>query len=142
LLILSLVSAVMFQPLSPLAGIISRDINIFGSWTMVRNATDSFGNPCPFIPGKIEFFIDNTVVIPGFSDQHLPFKTTASEFERMMIERRIPEFEGKRLLLIKPNSHFEWESTPMVYAYTVDRGELTLTLQNWSPAKFVRTEKP
>lgn len=114
------------------------DRNLFGSWTMTHYATDSSGNPCPYVPESIKFFIDKTVMIPRFGNHRFPYKTTVSLEEREKIEKRVPELKGKKLLLIKLGTKFDWDTTPMVYAYSVENNELTLILQNWSPAKFTR----
>ena len=118
-----------------------QNINLIGSWTKTVNSTDSSGQPCPFVPDKMEFFKDQTVTMSNFGSQHLPYRTILTPSEKQAIETKNPDLKGKKLLLIKPNPNVDWASTPMVYGYTVEKNDLTLILQGWSPAKFVRVNK-
>ena len=116
------------------------DSNLTGSWTLIDNANDTFGNPCPSMPRSIEFHLDQTLTT-SFGNRQVPFKTTASMAERHKIVRRVPEFRNRNLIIIRPISDAEWDYIPMMYAYTVNKDTLTLTLPNWSPATYIRTVK-
>jgi hypothetical protein len=117
------------------------DLKLLGSWIKTLNSTDSNGNPCPFVPDTMEFFPDNTMTMSGFGSRHLPYKTTLTRVERHVTEERNPYLKGKNLLLVLPDPSFSWFYTPMAYAYSVEKNELTLMVQGWSPAKFIRVAK-
>jgi hypothetical protein len=120
------------------AGESHKNIKLIGSWILKDKATDSSGNPCPFVPERIEIFKDQTMTMSNFGSKALPYKTKITEAEKQMIEERNPDLKGKNLLLVKPNPGVDWLSTPMVYGYSVEKNVLTLMLQGWSPAKFER----
>ena len=114
---------------------------LVGSWEMTINATDPTGAPCPFTPDRFDFYSDNTVVLSNFGDQHLPYKTKVTPEEREIIVKRVPEFKGQHLLLIKPNPNMDWTSTPMVYAYTFRGGSFLISLPGFSSAKYKLIKK-
>jgi hypothetical protein len=116
------------------------DTNLIGSWKMTQNATDSTGKPCPFVPEVFDFSAEQTVVLSNFGSEQLPYKTTVSKEEKEILVARTPELKGKNLLLIKPNPNMGWTDTPMVYAYSISKNELTLILQGYNPAKFVKAK--
>lgn len=117
------------------------DFKLISSWVRTLNSTDSYGNPCPFVPDTMEFFPDNTMTMSGFGSRHLPYKTTLTRVERHVTEERNPDLKGKNLLLILPDPSFIWFYTPMAYAYSVEKNELTIMVHGWSPAKFTRVAK-
>ena len=141
--IVMLVSTAMvstqLQPAS--AGFLHNDLKLIGSWVMTLNPNDPYGNPCPFVPNTIEFFPDNTMTLSGFGSRHLPYKTTLTRVERHVIEERIPGLKGRDLLLVLPDPSSNWFYTPMVYAYSVEKNELTITVHGWTPATFTRVAK-
>jgi hypothetical protein len=114
---------------------------LINSWEMTINATDSTGAPCPFTPDKFEFYSDNTVVLSNYGDQHLSYKPKVTPEEREIIVKRVPEFKGQQLLLIKPNPTMDWTSTPMVYAYTFRGGSFLISLPGFSSAKYKLVKK-
>ena len=116
------------------------DKNIIGSWKMTQNAKDSSGKPCPFVPESFVFYKDHTLTMTNMGDQRLPYKTAVTSKEKQIIEKRVPDLKGKNLLLVRPYPNFDWADTPMIYAYTVEKNELTLILQGWSPAKYARVK--
>ena len=109
-----------------------------GTWKISVPSKSASGEPCPFVPDGIQFFKDQTVSLSNIGNQRLPYKTELSAAEKKAIETRIPEFKGKNILLIKLAPNMEWTATPMAYAYTITKGELTLILKGWSPATFVQ----
>jgi hypothetical protein len=117
------------------------DFKLIGSWIKTRNSTDSYGNPCPFVPDTMEFFLDHTMTMSDFGSRHFPYKTALTRVERHVTEERNPDLKGRNLLLILPNPSFNWFYTPMAYAYSVEKNELTITVNGWSPAKFTRVAK-
>jgi hypothetical protein len=117
------------------------DGKLIGTWTLAQNSTDKSGQPCPFVPQTMEFFKDQSVMVTGFGEQHLPYKTILTKDERQAIEKSCPDLAGKGIVLIKPNPNMPWTSTPMVYGYKIVKNELTLILQGWSPAKFTKKTK-
>jgi len=123
------------------SGEAQQNTKLIGSWTKTLNATDSAGKPCPFVPDTMEFFKDHTITMSNFGSQHLPYKTTLTTTEKQAIEKKNPDLKGKKLLLVKPNPNVDWASTPMVYGYTLEKNQLTLILQGWSPARFARAAK-
>jgi hypothetical protein len=138
--IVMLVSTAMLsahlQPAS--AGYHHNDAKLIGSWIRTLNPTDSSGNPCPFVPNTIEFFPDNTMTMSGFGSRHLPYKTALTRVEKHVIEERNPGFKGRNLLLVLPDPSSNWFYTPMAYAYSVEKNELTITVHGWTPAIFTR----
>jgi len=123
------------------AGYHQNDLNLIGSWIKTVNATDSYGNPCPFVPDTMEFFLDNTMTMSAFGSRHLPYKTTLTKVERHVTEERNPDLKGKNLLLVLPDPSVNWIYTPMTYAYYFEKNELTIKVHGWSPAKFTRVVK-
>ena len=123
------------------AGYHHNDLKLIGSWVKTLKSTDSYGNPCPFVPDTMEFFPDDTMTMSAFGSRHLPYKTALTRVERHVTEERNPDLKGKNLLLILPNPGFNWFYTPMAYAYSVEKNELTLMVHGWSPAKFTRVVK-
>ncbi len=109
---------------------------LVNSWVMTINATDKTGAPCPFTPEFFDFYSDHTVVLSNSGGQHLPYKTRVTPEEREAIEKRIPEFKGQNLLLIKPNPEMDWTSTPMIYAYVFRGDSFLITLPGFSSAKY------
>ena len=141
LMILFVIGIVVPQVLPAFAREFHQSFKLVGSWTKTLNSTDSNGNPCPFVPDKMEFFIDQTMTMSGFGSRRLPYKTSLSRLERHVTEERNPDLKGKNLLLVLPNPSFIWASTPMAYGYFVEKNELTLIVHGWSPAKFTRVAK-
>lgn len=135
LLILSVLFMAISQP------VFAGESKLIGLWTITVHSTNSSGEPCPFVPEAMQFFKDQTLIMSHSGDQHMPYKTTLTKDERQALEKRNPDFKGKNLLLVKPNPNMEWSATPMVYIYSINKKELTLTLQGWSPAKFSRSSK-
>lgn len=109
---------------------------LFGQWKMTLRPVDDAGKPCPFIPESIQFFKDQTLIMSSAPGQRFQFKTSLTEDEKKAIEAKYPDVKGKSILLIKPNPKMDWRSTPMVYIYSVDKNELTLTVHGWESAKF------
>jgi hypothetical protein len=114
---------------------------LVNSWKMTINATDKTGTPCPFTPEVFDFYSDQTVVLSNSDGQHLPYKITVTPEEREIIEKRVPEFKGKKLLLIKPNPNMEWTSTPMIYVYAFRGDSFLITLPGFSSAKYKLIKK-
>jgi hypothetical protein len=141
LLILALIGIVVAQIQPSFSGESQKDTKLIGTWTTMECSTDTSGNPCPFLPDSMEFFNDQTMTMSNLGTQHFPYKTTLTKDEKLVIEKRNPYFKGKSLLLIKNNPNINWDSTRMTYVYSVDKDELTLTLQGWSPGKFSRKAK-
>jgi hypothetical protein len=110
-----------------------------GKWTMTNNPVDESGKPCPYLPKTIEFFQDGTLLMSNVGDIHMHYKTELMAKETEAFDKR-PELKGQQLLLIRPTSEMAWTATPMVYTYTVNRIELTLTMQGWPKATFKRTK--
>jgi len=129
----------LLQP--AVAGYHQNDARLIGSWIRTINSTDSYGNPCPFVPNTMEFFLDNTMIMSGYGNRHLPYKTKLTKTERHVIEERKPYLKGKDLLLVLPNPSSNWYYSPMVYAYSVEKNELTIMVHGWPPAKFTRVAK-
>jgi len=141
--IVMLVSTAMvsahLQPAS--AGYYHNDMKLIGSWIRTLNPTDSSGSPSPFVPYTMEFFPDNTMTMSGFGSRRLPYKTALTRAERHVVEERKPGLKGKDLLLVLPNPGCNWFFSPMAYAYSVDKNELTITVHGWTPAKFTRVAR-
>jgi hypothetical protein len=114
------------------------DARLIGSWIRTLNSTDSYGNPCPYVPNTMEFFLDNTMIMSDFGSRHLPYKTSLTKVERHVTEERNPDLKGRNLLLVLPDPSYNWFYTPMAYAYSVEKNELTIMVHGWSPAKFAR----
>jgi len=140
-LILAVIGMIGCQVQPAFSGEPLNNTKLIGSWTKTLSPTDSAGNPCPFVPDSMEFYKDQTMTMPNFGTQHLPYKTTVTLDEKLSIEKRSPDLKGKNLLLIKPNPNMDWARTPMAYGYSVEKNELTLILQGWPPAKFARVAK-
>jgi len=140
-LLLALAIGLMTSYLSPANAAQSKNDNLTGTWTKTACTVDAAGKPCPFIPDTIQFFDDQTLNMSNVPIKHLAFKTdvTAGEIEKIV--KRKPELKGKRLLLIRINPKMEWAATPMIYAYTVEKDELTLITTGWEPAVFARVKK-
>jgi hypothetical protein len=138
-----LVSAAMVSaPLQPASAAYHHsDLKLIGSWVKTLNSTDSSGNPCPFVPDTMEFFPDNTMTMTDFGSRRLPYKTALTRVERHVVEERKPELKGKDLLVILPNPGYNWFFSPMTYAYSVEKNELTITVHGWTPAKFTRVSR-
>ena len=117
------------------------DQKLIGSWVKTLNSSDPSGNPCPFVPDTMEFFQDNTMTMAGFGSRRLPYKTALSKIERHVVEERRPELKAKDLLIILPNPGYNWYFSPMTYAYSVEKNELTITVHGWTPAKFTRVSR-
>ena len=130
-----------FQLQTAFSGQLSEEAKLIGTWTTTSCSTDSSGNPCPYLPDSMEFFKDNTMTMSNFDTKHFPFKTTLTNEEKLAIEKRDPDTKGKNLLLIKHRPDINWADTRMMYVYSVDKNELTLTLKGWKPAKFGRIAK-
>jgi hypothetical protein len=133
--------AVLASRINTASAVPGEDIKLLGTWTMTQNSNDKSGQPCPFVPQTMQFFKDQSVLMTGFGEQRLPYKTILTKEERLAVEKRNPDLAGKGIVLIKPNPNMPWTSTPMVYGYTIVKNELTLTLQGWSPAKFAKKTK-
>lgn len=114
--------------------------NLLGSWSITHRPVNEAGQPCPFLPEGIQFFKDQTLVMSNMPGRHFPFKIELSAEERKAIESRSEEFQGKKLLLVKPMPNMPWEKTPMAYVYSVTKDELTLVVLGWDPATFKRTK--
>jgi len=71
---------------------------------------------------------------------HLPYKTELTADEQQALAKRSEGFKGKQLLLVKPNPRMDWRTTPMVYIYTVNKNDMTLTVQGWETATFKRVK--
>ena len=140
-LMLAAVAVVITQANPAFSAEPKTDMSLVGQWEMTQNATDSAGSPCPFVPEAFMFYKDQTVAMSNTGDQSFPYKTSVTSEERQKIEKRVPVFKGKNLLLIMPSPNFEWTTTPMVYAYSVIKDELTLSLQGYSSAKFGRVKR-
>ena len=112
--------------------------DLIGTWSNTVRSTNSSGESCPFVPDTITFDKSQTVSMLELGIENLPYKITLTKDERASIGKRFPELKGKALLLVLPNTSMSWDNTPMVYAYSIKKNELTLILHNWSPAKFVR----
>ena len=138
-----LVSAAMVSTcLQPaFAGYHHNDLKLIGSWIRTLNPTDSSGSPSPFVPYAMEFFPDNTMTMSGTGSRRLPYKTALTRVERHVVEERKPGLKGKDLLLVLPNPGCNWFFSPMAYAYSVDKNELTITVHGWPPAKFTRVAR-
>jgi hypothetical protein len=132
-------SVLLVQPV--LAREPNQSRKLIGSWSLTLNSTDSDRSQCPYVPDAMEFFADQTIILSSYGDRHLPFKTSLTRLERRMIEERNPDYKGKNLLLVLPAPNFTWAYTPMTYAYALDKNELTLTFNGWSPATFKRVVK-
>jgi hypothetical protein len=131
--------AVQVQPV--LAREPHQSFKLVGSWAKTLNSTDPNGNPCPFVPDTMEFFMDRSMNSSDYGSRRLPFKTSLTRLERHMTEERNPDLKGKNLVLILPDPSYTWVYTPMAYGYSVEGNELTLILNGWSPAKFTRVPK-
>jgi len=140
-LLLVATGMIMLQTQPVFASDAKSDSNLIGTWKMTQNATDSAGKPCPFVPETFDFYVGQKVALSNFRGGQLPYKTTVSKEEREIIESRTPELKGKSLLLIKPNPNMGWTNTPMIYAYSINKNELTLILQGYNPAKFMKANK-
>jgi len=136
--ILTVLAVVSLQVQNACSGQLQRSVNLVGLWSNRVPSTNSAGEPCPFTPETLEFYKDQTVAMPEFGSQHLPYKTALTKDERTSAEKRFPALKGKNILLILPNPSMNWYNTPMAYSYAIRKNELTLILQNWSPAKFSR----
>ena len=106
-----------------------------GKWDIVKKPVDKSGNPCPYIPDAIEFFKDGTLEMSNMPNMHMPFKTDLTSDEKQALEKN-PRFQGKKLLLVKPNPQMDWKATPMVYIYEVSKNQLSLTVQGYEKATF------
>jgi hypothetical protein len=127
-----------FQLQTAFSGQLSEEAKLTGTWTTTSCSTDSSGNPCPYLPDSMEFFKDKTMTMSNLGTKHFPFKTTLTKEEKLAIEKRDPDTKGKNLLLIKNRPDINWVDTRMMYVYSVDKNELTLTLKGWKPATFAR----
>lgn len=141
ILIVALIGIVVVRVQPVLAREPHQSFKLIGSWTVMLNATDSDGNPCPIVPVTLEFFTDQTMTMSNNGGMHLPFKTSFTRLERHVIEEINPGLKGRNLLLILPTANFTWAYTPMAYAYTIEKNELTLMLRGLLPAKFTRVVK-
>jgi len=79
-----------------------------------------------YLPDEMEFFSDMTVVMPGFTDKKMPFKTDLTQDEKRLIRENYPELQGKNLLFIKLDPLQKDWSQSAVYQYTVTADELSL----------------
>lgn len=141
MVVLAAIGILFIQANPAISGEPKENSKLIGTWTMSHNSTDASGKPCPFVPESMAFFKDHSLTMVNFGDQHLPFKTVLTKEERQVIEKKNPALKGMTILLVKPNPGMDWESTPMVYGYSIVKNELTLTLQGWSPAKFAKKAK-
>jgi len=140
-LVLVAISMIVLQTQSVLAANSKSDSKLVGSWKMTKNSVDSAGAPCPFVPEVFDFYKDKTVVLSNFGPQHLPYTTSVTNEEKEIIIKKMPDFKGKDILLIKPNPNMDWTNTPMVYAYSINNNELTLSILGYSPATFAKSKK-
>jgi hypothetical protein len=114
---------------------------LLGTWKITHRPLNDAGVPCPFLPESMQFFKDQTLVMSNFpGGVHLPYKTDLSPAEKQAFEKKSESFKGKSLLLVKPNPNMDWTTTPMVYIYSVNKNELTLTATGWEPATFRRAK--
>jgi hypothetical protein len=139
--IATLLMAAVILSFSPVQSSFAKDIKsaelILGKWSITHRPVDKSGQPCAYLPESIEFFKDGTVVMSNMPDMHMPFKIDLTADEKQAIEKRAG-FNGKKIMLIKPNPQMDWKSTPMVYNYSVNKKELSLTIQDWEKATFKR----
>ena len=113
---------------------------LLGSWKISQRPVNAAGVPCPFLPDSIQFLKDRSLVMSNVPGLHMPYKTELTAAERQAFEERSAEYQGKSLLLVKPNPKMEWLSTPMVYIYSISKDELLLTAQGWEQATFKRVK--
>ena len=113
---------------------------LLGKWQITHRPVNAAGKPCPFLPETIEFFKDQSLIMSNVPGTHLPYKTRLTAAETQALVKRSEGFKGKTLLLVKPTPRMDWQSTPMVYIYTVTGDGLTLTVQGWDTATFKRVK--
>jgi len=113
---------------------------LIGTWKIAHRPTNPKGEPCPFLPETIEFFPNQTLTMSNMPMRMLPFKTDLSPSETQAVVARLPEFKGKRLMLVKPSPALSWENTPMAYMYSVRGEQLLLGAQGWEPATYRRAK--
>jgi len=116
----------------------SASTKLAGSWKLVAPALDPSGQPCPFVPEGMEFHSDQTASMANMPGGRFPYKTDVTAEEKQAVLSRNPGLKGMSLLLMKPMPQMDWQSTPMVYGYTVSKKELILTVPGYSPATFRR----
>lgn len=137
-IVILLVAAAILS-FSPVQSAFAKDAKsaelLYGKWSITHRPVDKSGQPCPYIPESIEFFKDSTVVMSNMPDTHMPFKIDLTADEKQAIEQRTGS-KGKKIMLIKPNPQIDWTLTPMVYIYSVNKKELSLTIQGWEKATF------
>jgi len=130
-----------FSPIQPAFAKDAKSAGLLqGKWSITHRPVDKSGQPCPYLPESIEFFKDGTVVTSNIPDMHMPFKIDLTADEKQAIEKRTG-FKGNKIILIEPNPQIDWKSTPMVYIYSVNKKELSLTIQGWEKATFKREKK-
>ena len=111
-----------------------------GNWKITHRPVNEAGVPCPFLPESMIFFEDGTLGMSNIPGMHMPYKTKLTADEKKAFEKRSEEYQGKTLLLVKPNPRMDWLSTPMVYIYSVAGDVLSLTPQGWETATFQRVK--
>ena len=116
------------SPANPLSGV----------WKITHRPVNAAGVPCPFLPDSIEFFNNQSLIMSNVPGMRMPYKTALTAAEMQAFEKKSEGYKGKSLLLVKPNPRMEWLATPMVYIYSLTKGELILTAQGWEPATFKR----
>ena len=137
-----LVACMLLFPLAPggFAQGADQAAALLGTWKITHRPVNEAGVPCPFLPESLQFFKDHSLVMSNFPGAHMPYKTDLTAAERAALEKRSGDYQGKALLLVKPNPAMDWSVTPMVYAYSVAKGKLSLTPQGWESATFQKVK--
>jgi hypothetical protein len=113
---------------------------LLGKWRITHRPVDAAGKPCPFLPESMEISKDHTIVMSNFPGMKMAYKTDLTPDDIRALAKRSESYNGKHLLLIKPNPQIEWRNTPMVYIYSIIKGVMSLNVVGWETATFKRVK--
>ncbi len=109
---------------------------LIGKWTLIENALDSEGKPCPFVGQQIEFTVDGKMIS---ANMPAPFryKVNPAKTEVEAALARKPELKGMDIMLaMMGNSQNDWSKAPIVYGVQLKGNQFTMKVPGYTPALY------